>query len=149
MNEWALWAGLSCLILPVCLLIKVVFSFLPDQLGLSILGWPYFLMWWFFRSEAVRSKTHHLAWFLSALCGFFCSIGLDWTSSEVVFRSDSTQGKCTGTFISFYLHHICWCHTDKRRQRPSPKPIAQSQICKVMGRSESPWDVTVTIWHTY
>ena len=43
-NEWALWAGLSCLVLPVCLITNVVFSFLPDQLGLNILGWPHFLM---------------------------------------------------------------------------------------------------------
>lgn len=67
----------------VCLLIKVVFSFLPDQLGLSILGWPTSSVV-IFRSGGCQVQTHHLAWFLSALCGFFCSIGLDWTSSEVV-----------------------------------------------------------------
>lgn len=95
MNEWPLWAGLSCLVLPVCLITNVVFSFLPDQLGLNILGWPHFLMRWLFLSGGcqVRSTFWPVplcsGWFL-LLCrsrlNFFKGCFQIWFSARQVHR---------------------------------------------------------------
>lgn len=142
MNEWAVLAGLSCLVLPVCLGSLMWFLFSTSSARLTIIRWPH-LSSDCFCLVAIRSKGHQLAWFLSAPCGLSCSTGPDWTS-QGGFRSDSGQTQCTSTFISFCLHHICWCYIDKGM--PSPKPIMEGIHKAVeIERSDSPGALTVTI----
>lgn len=85
MNEWAVLAGLSCLVLPVCLGSLMWFLFSTSSARLTIIRWPH-LSSDCFCLVAIRSKGHQLAWFLSAPCGLSCSTGPDWTS-QGGFRS--------------------------------------------------------------
>lgn len=134
MNEWALWAGLSCLILPVCLFINVVFSFLPDQLGLSILGWPHFLMWWFFRSGGcqVQNTSSGLVplcslWFLllyRSRLNFFKGCFQIWFNARQVHRHFCKL------LLASYLLMPHWQEKAKAKAKPkanSPKPNMRSR----------------------
>ena len=131
-NEWALWAGLSCLILPVCLFINVVFSFLPDQLGLSILGWPHFLMWWFFRSGGcqVQNTSSGLVplcslWFLllyRSRLNFFKGCFQIWFNARQVHRHFCKL------LLASYLLMPHWQEKAKAKPKAnSPKPNMRSR----------------------